>query len=37
VDVGGVWIGGNHSIAVESLQNTDTAEITATVKQAEAL
>src|SRR5215471_18039160 len=37
VDVGGVWIGGNHSIAVQSMTNTDTADITATVKQAEAL
>src|SRR5499433_1657230 len=37
VNVGGVWIGGNHSIAVQSMTNTDTADITATVKQAEAL
>src|SRR5262249_27702135 len=37
VNVGGVWIGGNHSIAVQSMTNTDTADITATVKQAETL
>src|SRR5262249_10992321 len=37
VNVGGVWIGGNHPIAVQSMTNTDTADIAATVKQAEAL
>src|SRR5215470_10054274 len=37
VDVGGVWIGGNHPIAVQSMTNTDTADVSATVKQAEAL
>src|SRR5262247_2410028 len=37
VDVGGVWIGGNHPIAVQSMTNTDTADVAATVKQAEAL
>src|SRR5215510_9098757 len=37
VNVGGVWIGGNHSIAVQSMTNTDTADVAATVKQAEAL
>src|SRR5262252_1011913 len=37
VNVGGVWIGGNHSIAVQSMTNTDTADVAATVQQAEAL
>src|SRR5262245_21006203 len=37
VNVGGVWIGGNHPIAVQSMTNTDTADVAATVKQAEAL
>src|SRR5215470_6341260 len=37
VDVGGVWIGGNHPIAVQSMTNTDTADIAATVKQSESL
>jgi (E)-4-hydroxy-3-methylbut-2-enyl-diphosphate synthase len=37
VNVGGVWIGGNHPIAVQSMTNTDTADAAATVKQAEAL
>src|SRR5262249_12846216 len=37
VSVGGVWIGGNHPIAVQSMTNTDTADVAATVKQAEAL
>src|SRR6266550_181143 len=37
VNVGGVWIGGNHPIAVQSMTNTDTADIAATAKQAEAL
>src|SRR5262247_4074171 len=37
VDVGGVWIGGNHPIAVQSMTNTDTADVAATVRQAEAL
>src|SRR5262249_60780726 len=37
VNVGGVWIGGHHSIAVQSMTNTDTADVAATVKQAEAL
>src|ERR1043165_7403084 len=37
VDVGGIWIGGNHPIAVQSMTNTDTADVAATVKQAEAL
>src|SRR6185436_9620603 len=37
VNVGGVWIGGNHPIAVQSMTNTDTADVAATVKQSEAL
>jgi (E)-4-hydroxy-3-methylbut-2-enyl-diphosphate synthase len=37
VNVGGVWIGGDHPIAVQSMTNTDTADVAATVKQAEAL
>ncbi len=37
VDVGGVWVGGNHPIVVQSMTNTDTADIAATVKQTEAL
>jgi len=37
VNVGGVWIGGNHPIAVQSMTNTDTADIPATAAQAEAL
>src|SRR5438876_6173575 len=37
VDVGGVWIGGNYPIAVQSMTNTDTADVDTTAKQAEAL
>jgi (E)-4-hydroxy-3-methylbut-2-enyl-diphosphate synthase len=37
VNVGGVWIGGNHALAVQSMTNTDTADVLATAKQAEAL
>jgi (E)-4-hydroxy-3-methylbut-2-enyl-diphosphate synthase len=37
VNVGGVWIGGNHPIAVQSMTNTDTADVAATARQAEAL
>jgi (E)-4-hydroxy-3-methylbut-2-enyl-diphosphate synthase len=37
VNVGGVWIGGNHSIAVQSMTNTDTADVRATVEQAQSL
>jgi (E)-4-hydroxy-3-methylbut-2-enyl-diphosphate synthase len=37
VNVGGVWIGGNHPIAVQSMTNTDTADIGATAAQAQAL
>src|SRR5438876_4848787 len=37
VNVGGVWVGGSHPIAVQSMTNTDTADIPATVEQAAAL
>jgi (E)-4-hydroxy-3-methylbut-2-enyl-diphosphate synthase len=36
-DVGGVAIGGDHPIVVQSMTNTDTADVTATVNQAMAL
>lgn len=37
VNVAGVWIGGGHPIAVQSMTNTDTADAAATVAQAQAL
>src|SRR5213592_5050784 len=37
VNVGGVWVGGSHPIAVQSMTNTDTADVAATVEQAQAL
>ena len=37
VDVGGVKVGGNHPIVVQSMTNTDTADVTATVNQVMAL
>jgi len=37
VDVGGVKVGGNHPIVVQSMTNTDTADVPATVNQAMAL
>src|SRR5947199_2170712 len=37
VNVGSIFIGGSHPIAVQSMTNTDTADVAATVKQAEAL
>jgi (E)-4-hydroxy-3-methylbut-2-enyl-diphosphate synthase len=37
VKVGEVWIGGGHAIAVQSMTNTDTADVAATVAQVEAL
>ena len=37
VNVGGVWVGGNHPIAVQSMTNTDTADVAATVTQVQAL
>ena len=33
VNVGGVWVGGSHPIAVQSMTNTDTADSAATVNQ----
>lgn len=37
VKVGEVWIGGDHPIAVQSMTNTDTADVAATVRQIQAL
>src|SRR6516225_8523113 len=37
VNVGGVWVGGSYPIAVQSMTNTDTADVAATVKQTESL
>jgi (E)-4-hydroxy-3-methylbut-2-enyl-diphosphate synthase len=37
VKVGGVWIGGGKPIAVQSMTNTDTADVAGTVTQVEAL
>jgi len=37
VNVGGVWIGGDNPIAIQSMTNTDTADVGATVSQVEAL
>jgi (E)-4-hydroxy-3-methylbut-2-enyl-diphosphate synthase len=37
VEVGNVWIGGDHPIAVQSMTNTDTADVASTVAQVEAL
>src|SRR6516162_6210564 len=37
VDVGGVKVGGNHPIVVQSMTNTDTADVTGTVNQVMAL
>src|SRR6202011_5461296 len=37
VDVGGVKVGGNHPIVVQSMTNTDTADVPATVNQTMAL
>src|SRR5437016_11017586 len=37
VNVGGVWVGGSHAIAVQSMTNTDTADVAATVAQTQAL
>ena len=37
VRVGDVWVGGDHPIVVQSMTNTDTADIAATVAQVEAL
>src|SRR5438034_4903116 len=37
VKVGGVWVGGTHPIVVQSMTNTDTAAVAATVDQVAAL
>ena len=37
VDVGGVKVGGTHPIVVQSMTNTDTADVNATVAQTRAL
>jgi (E)-4-hydroxy-3-methylbut-2-enyl-diphosphate synthase len=37
VRVGDVWVGGDHPIVVQSMTNTDTADVAATVAQVEAL
>ncbi len=37
VDIGGVKIGGDHPIVVQSMTNTDTADVEATIEQAAAL
>lgn len=37
VNAGGVWIGGNHPVVVQSMTNTDTADVTSTVNQIMAL
>ena len=37
VDVGGVKVGGTHPIVVQSMTNTDTADVSATVAQTRAL
>ena len=37
VDVGGVKVGGGHAVVVQSMTNTDTADVTATVNQVAAL
>jgi (E)-4-hydroxy-3-methylbut-2-enyl-diphosphate synthase len=36
-NVGGVWVGGNHPVVVQSMTNTDTADVTGTVNQVMAL
>ena len=37
VKVGNVWVGGSHPIRVQSMTNTDTADVAATLSQTEAL
>lgn len=37
VNVGGVWVGGDHPIVVQSMTNTDTADVQSTVNQVMAL
>src|ERR1700726_3584352 len=33
VNIGGVWVGGHHPIVVQSMTNTDTADVVSTVNQ----
>src|ERR1700733_7570739 len=37
VKIGNVWVGGNHPIVVQSMTNTDTADVMSTVNQVMAL
>src|SRR6266436_6808957 len=37
VDIGGVKVGGNHPIVVQSMTNTDTEDVTSTINQVRAL
>src|SRR5687768_17347699 len=37
VDVGGVMVGGHHPVVVQSMTNTDTADVESTVRQVAAL
>ena len=37
VKIGDVWVGGNHPIVVQSMTNTDTADVASTVNQVMAL
>src|SRR5262245_66580285 len=37
VDVGGIKVGGNHPVVVQSMTNTDTADVQSTVNQVMAL
>jgi (E)-4-hydroxy-3-methylbut-2-enyl-diphosphate synthase len=37
VNIAGVWVGGNHPIVVQSMTNTDTADVVSTVNQTMAL
>jgi (E)-4-hydroxy-3-methylbut-2-enyl-diphosphate synthase len=37
VNVGGVWVGGSHPVVVQSMTNTDTADVPSTVNQVMAL
>ncbi len=37
VDVGGVWVGSQHPVVVQSMTNTDTADVEGTIRQVAAL
>src|SRR5437764_3641274 len=37
VNIGGVLVGGDHPVVVQSMTNTDTADVTGTIKQVAAL